>query len=119
MARKKDNWSTIGGYAFLAGLVIAVLAAVYSPIANSGTFALLGVLGLIVGLLNISDKEVMLFLVASIAFMLAATSLGGVLALTPGLGNYIPAVLRNIVVFIAPAAGVVAIKALYDVAKEG
>ncbi|MBI1972388.1 hypothetical protein HYS50_00085 [Candidatus Woesearchaeota archaeon] len=75
------------------------------------TLWILAVLGLIVGLLNVTGKESHLFLVASIAFLVSAQGLNVVWdALKP----YV----SNIMIFVAPAAAVVALKALYDIAKE-
>jgi ATP synthase protein I len=107
----------IGGYAFLAGILIAVLAAF---IQMPEVPLLLAILGLIVGLLNITDKEVQKFLLAAIALAMSSASLSP-LALTPALGPYITILLTvfsNIAVFVAPAAFVVALKTVYTIANK-
>ncbi len=78
----------------------------------------LGILGLVVGLVNVTDKEVVTFLVAAIAFVVAGTGLSNVLAAFPAIGTQIPAVLDYVVSFVAPAAGVVAVKALFDISRN-
>lgn len=96
----------IGGWAFILGLVIAILFGLigYNP---SWAIGLLVVLGLIVGFLNITDKETVPFLVASIALLAAGSAnLGELWVNLNGL-------LGNISVFVAPAAIIVAIKAVY------
>lgn len=112
-------WPTIGAVAFLIGLVIAILAGFFAP-ANSSVVLVIGVLGIIVGFLNIADKEVLLFLVAAITWLIAASSLSNVLTLLLGspIGTYLASILGYIVVFVGPAAAIVSLKVVYDVAKE-
>jgi len=80
----------------------------------------LGILGLIVGFLNIGDKEIQHFLVAGIAWLLSASSLSslGVTLFGAVIGVLIAAVFNNVSIFVAPAVAVVALKAVYDISKE-
>jgi hypothetical protein len=110
--------SQIGGWAFLLGLVIAIGAAVLNTSLSSGTVLILAILGLLVGVLNISDKEVMTFMVATLVFMTASSSLNVIMKAVPFFGDMLPAMLTNIVVFVAPGAAIVALKSLYDVTKS-
>ena len=77
------------------------------------------ILGLVVGFLNITAKEILLFLVATIALMVA----GGVFAplATPGIniGNILDNILALVATLMAPAAIVAAIKALWAVGRPG
>jgi hypothetical protein len=109
-----------GPPAYVVGLLIAILAgAMPGAIAPFGTMALLlGVLGIIVGLLNIADKEVQLFLVAAIALLTSAAGLSAVLVSIQSVGTVLNSILSNIMVFTAPAAAVVSLKALYVCSKE-
>lgn len=117
---------SFGPLAYIVGLVIAILAGVVPLSANLVVWVslLLGLIGIFVGLMNIKDKEVLLFLVAAIAFMISASSLASVFA-TLGLqfginflGQAVSQILTNIVVLTAPAAAVVGVKALYDVSRS-
>ena len=114
---KGNSTPSIGAWAYLLGLVIAILAAFIVDAGNASMIAMvLGVLGLVVGLLNVSDKEVMMFLVAGISFLLSASSLGGLGAM---LGSgWMATIFANVSVFVAPAVAVVALKAVYDHSKE-
>ena len=56
----------LGFLAFIVGFILAIVAGLFFP-GQAWVYYVLVVLGLIIGLLNISDKEVMLFLVAAIA----------------------------------------------------
>lgn len=102
----------VGKYAFIVGLVLAVLAA----FAFDVTWAMwvLAVLGLIVGFLNVTKEEVRSFLLAAIGLMLAATSV----QVIPLIGDLVTQIMSNLVVFIAPAVLVVALKSLFETAKD-
>jgi len=73
------------------------------------------VLGLLVGLFNLTAKETMPFLVASIALMLAGiVNLG----LIPGVGIYLRSILSNIVVFVVPGAIILGLKTIWQLASD-
>ena len=99
----------LGSWAFIIGLVLAVI---FGLTGTSPTVVwILAVLGLIVGLLNVTHKETHTFLVAAIAFLVSASSLAIIL-------SSLEDILKNIVVFVGPSAAIVALKALYDIAKS-
>lgn len=102
-----------GSWAFLLGIVIAILTA-FVPF--EWTALVLVVLGLIVGLLNVTGKESVPFLVAAIALGFSAASLQP-LGAVPIVGWLLP-IFGNIALFVAPAAFIVALKAVYGMAKE-
>lgn len=113
----------MGSWAFLIGVVVAIVlgfvgGALGTNIMAWGTL-LLVVLGLLVGFLNVKDKEIKEFLIASIALILTG-SIGSTLVpldtLVPTLGTLLQAVMAQIAVFVTPAALVVAIKAIYNLA---
>jgi len=110
-----------GAYAFLAGVAIAIITGIAGGLvaAYAGTITLiLVILGLIVGYLNISDKEAFTFIVASIGLMVAGSAnLTSIDTLVAGLGTVLQSILSNIVVFIAPAVIVVGLKTVYALAK--
>lgn len=110
----KNKLRTYGHYAFLLGILLAVLMAfVTIPYAA----LILVVLGIIVGLLNITAKETVEFLVASMALVIAGIAAGG-FATIPLVGRYIADILAGLVVLVAPAAVIVAIKAIKATAKD-
>ena len=76
------------------------------------------VLGLIVGLLNVSEKEVGSFLIAAIAFMFTFTALGNVAVGIPIIGDTLARFFNLVNTFVAPAAAVVAFKALFAHARN-
>ena len=101
-----------GRWAFIVGLVLAVLAA-YVSISNVAL--ILFVLGLIGGFLNVSEKESHNFLLGVVALMLVGVaglqSLGSI-------GTDIASILTNMMSFLTGAAIVVAIKQVLEAVKK-
>ena len=91
----------VGLFAEASGLMVTILV----------------ILGLIVGFLNVTEKEVHGFLMASVALLLAGSA-GSLLSSIPAIGSILGNILNNFVVFVAPAAIIVAIKELYNLAKN-
>ena len=105
------QWNKIGHWIFLVGILVAIVAGfVVIPYLAW----ILIVAGLIVGLLNITAGEVHEFLTASIALLLVGAAGLGAVELV---GPMIESILKNIVVFVAPAALVVALKSIWTLAK--
>jgi hypothetical protein len=113
----------IGPWSFIGGVVIAILAGGLSSIfaQYAATIVLLLIiLGLIVGILNITDKEATEFLIASIALMVLAGTGAGLVVLdnlVQGLGTALQKIVLYIAVFVAPAALVVSLKKVHDLAS--
>ncbi|MFH0836174.1 MAG: hypothetical protein V1834_03360 [Candidatus Micrarchaeota archaeon] len=112
----------IGPWAFILGLVIAIIAGFLGPM-DSMYALVIAVLGIIVGILNVSDKEVNLFLLSGIGFLLGASSLipvvTGVFGVVSGdLAGWIVSILNYVIVFVSPAIAIVGIKALYDISQN-
>jgi len=100
----------VGRWAFIAGLVISVLAAFL----DFSWFSLvLVVLGLVVGFLNVSAGEAQGFLIAAIALTISASAVQGL----PLVGELVTNILAGVVVFVAPAILVVAVKSLLESAR--
>jgi len=123
MAKGKTNVaSMIGFWAFIVGLVIALAVGIMAALGTAeaimpATIIILIILGLLIGFLNITAKEILLFLVATIALIVV----GSVFAplTTFSVGKILDAVLALIATLMAPAAIVAAIKALWSVGKPG
>lgn len=108
---------SLGGWAFIIGLIVAIVIAIFSTEQTWPLYLLL-VLGLIVGLLNVSSKEVGHFLIAAIAFMFTFAALSDVAVGIPVVGDTLARFFNLINAFIAPAAAVVAFKELFAHAKN-
>lgn len=116
--RTNDGLSrtSLGHWAFLAGVAVAVVGAFFSgAVGDRALLTALFILGIVVGLLNITVKERTEFLLAAIALILAGVvNLG----LIPYVGVWLRTVLSNIVVFVVPAAVIVALKTVWVLASK-
>ena len=115
----------VGSYAFLVGAAIAIIVGVLYGAGQAGVLGsaaawtplALIILGVVVGFLNIKDKETDKFLIASLA-LLAAPATVQWLGQIPAIGSYLSGIVGNVAVFVAPAALIVALKAVYSLASE-
>lgn len=113
----------LGEYAFLACIVIAILAGIAAGVADfsTGWVALaLVILGVIVGFTTITEEEATPFLLAAIALTVASSG-GWFLVINEAvakLGTVINAILFNITAFVAPAAIILATKMVYELARK-
>ncbi len=105
----------IGHYAFIVAVILAIIAGLVPSLQTNAITWTLIILGLVVGLLNITSRETTEFLVAVIALMLVGSAgLGEITAV----GTSIKAILLNITAIAVPAALVVSIKAIYALASK-
>ncbi len=110
------NKDKLGSWAFLIGVVIAIVAGLIpSLIPAYGATLGLAILGLIIGVLNVTRKESTTFLLASVALLLSSAA---GLNILPLIGAEIVAILQNIAALISPAAIIVALKAIWDTARK-
>jgi len=116
MTKKKNNMEMVGKVAFIVGLLLAVVAGLVPSVAG---FAYLGLvlvaLGLLVGFLNIAEKDVVTVLVALIALVTVGNA---TLNVIPAVSTYLIGVLENFVLFVGAAAFVVALKAILAATKK-
>ncbi len=113
--------SKIGQWAFLLGLLLAVVFGFLTAgTAWGGILTIvLVVAGLVVGFLNVTEKETTPFLVAAVALMAtSAAKLTVINDLVPNVGTWLQNIVMNFAVFVAPAAVVVALKAINSLAKD-
>lgn len=109
----KPNLVTIGGWALIIGIILAVLAGFTDVI--PALPVVLFLLGLVVGFLNITKKETTPFLIGVIALLIigvAGLQLG---KLTP----LVVSILNNFIVFVGAVGLVVALKQIITVVKPG
>jgi len=111
---KKNNLDVIGKWAFIIGLIIAILAGLLEV---AGVYTIpqlaliLVILGLIVGFLNIVEKDTVKLLVAIIALMAVGTA---AVTTIPAINTYLDAMIQNIIALAGAAGLVVAVKAIYE-----
>jgi len=111
MAKSKGN--LIGGWAFLIGVILAIVLGAMGPV--SGTIlTVLVVLGLIVGFLNVADEETTPFLMSGIALIIASSFGGDSLSSITIAGQILDALMAIFV----PATIIVAVKNVFSLAKN-
>jgi hypothetical protein len=106
----------IGAWAFLIGVILAVVFAFF----GTGVWLswLFLAIGLIVGLLNIADGEVQPFLIAGVILVIVS-SFGGNVFTTQSLGvSFVSQFLSNLLMLFVPATIVVALKSVFSMAKN-
>jgi len=117
---------TIGLLAFFVGIILAIVGGIgYHD--NSGIILTLVIVGILVGLLNITGKEVLPLLIAAIALIVVGTvGLGGDKGVFGALndlggeaGTKINAIVAYLATFMAPAAVISAFRAIWAVARPG
>jgi len=112
---KKNNKVLVGKYAYLIGLLLAVVAGLVAVVAEYAyTPLVLVVLGLVVGYLNVTEKNTVLLLLSLLALAMVGNA---TLNVIPAISSYLVAILSNIVLFAGAAAFVVAIKAVLATTK--
>jgi hypothetical protein len=114
----KDNIKKVGHYAFIAGIIVAAIVALIPQLRGNPATWTLVILGVVVGFINIRAAEVTEFLVAALVLLVSFGMTALTLSALPVVGTYLGVVWGNVIVFIAPAAIIVAIKAIYVLAEE-
>lgn len=113
------NKNILGSWAFLIGVVLAVVAGIFSALeiadlSNNFVSGTLVVLGLIVGLLNISSKETTAFLMSGVSLIIASVFGAGITIALP----VVSAILASLLLIFVPATIIVAIRNVFNLAKK-
>ena len=124
-----DIFRKIGSWLFLLGIVVAVIVGI---VVGAGWYldpnlyiaALLGILGFIVGVLSffalgqITQERVPTFLIAALTLVvIGALSSTWTFGSFSGVEPYFRNITQYIAIFAAPAAGLLAIRAIWDAGK--
>ena len=113
MVKKTRGIDFLGKWAFLIGVLLAIIIGLFNAVSGTGAI-ILALIGLIVGLLNVGGEEVMPFLMSGAVLIIASAFGGGVMSTIPYAGSIFSALL---VVFV-PATIIVAIKNVFNLAKN-
>ena len=114
---KTNTMEKVGGYLFILGVIVAIILGVMGS--DPMLLGLLVVFGIIVGILNIADKEIVNFLIAAIALGIVGSALGGLAAILPGeVGTWILGIFSALMMFVGGSVIFPALKVIYDVASS-
>jgi hypothetical protein len=109
----------IGSWVFILGVILAVVVPIFAQLSPWLT-SLLIVLGVVVGLLNITTAETQPFLLAAIALVIvagfggASDMITGVARIGPVLGH----IFSGILLLVVPATIIVALRSIYTLARK-
>jgi len=112
--------SYIGLLAFFVGIILAIVGGIgYHD--NSGITLTVVIVGILVGMLNITGKEVLPLLIAAIALIVVGLTQGFLPLNDLGgeAGTKINAIVAYLATFMAPAAVISAFRAIWAVARPG
>lgn len=105
----------IGSIAFIAGVAISVIAGFISA---NWILPALTILGLVVGLLNVGTREMQAFVLVAIGLVLISAFATPQVRSLPEVGPILGRIYLALLLFIAPAATVVALRGLFLIAKR-
>ena len=115
---KKSKANLVGSWAFLIGFVAAVTLGIFNAqvVDPTQTIVLwsLIIIGIILGLINISSKENSKFLIAGLTLVIVSYMGRGILNIIPVVG----AILSALLVLFVPATIITALKSVFDMAKD-
>jgi len=123
----KKTKRAIGGWAFLIGVVLSLCVGVFVGIlgmnlgdtALANTMAILMLAGIIIGLFNITEKEVAPFLFSGVVLIVASALGGGVSSMLPErIAITWAMTLGALMAIFVPATIIVAIKHVFAMAKD-
>jgi hypothetical protein len=119
MSKTQKVFGFIGMAAFSVGLVMSIIYGVVSRNDASVILALV-LLGVVVGLLNITRREMVLLLITAVALIVVGkASFSALDDLVDGLGASLNGIVSYLAVFMAPAAVITAVRAIWAVGRPG
>jgi len=103
----------VGKWAFALGIIFA-FALGFLGVITGGWIIFLIVIGLIIGLLNVTEKETTAFLISGVILVIISVLGGSVFYDIP----YIAQVLDAFIMIFVPATVIVAAKSVFNLAKD-
>jgi len=116
--KKKEGKNLIGSWSFLIGLILAIILGLGIGGAYQGVFLwVVFLLGVVVGLLNITTTEVGAFLTGGTILVLISF-LGVQIGIFEGVAPVIASILKGILTLFVPATIIVALRSVFVLAKK-
>jgi len=120
----KSKENLVGAYAFLVGVILAVVIGLFQSVLSfigNLLFAFLVILGFVVGLLNVADKDSNTFLLASVVLVIVSSLGNNTLLFISNISpilSYLSNVLSALLVLFVPATVIVALKTVFAIASK-
>ncbi|MEK6926823.1 MAG: hypothetical protein AABX11_00170 [Nanoarchaeota archaeon] len=122
--RSKEN--LVGAWAFLVGVILAVLVAVLSNLSELFkitplTIGILALIGIVLGFF-VSERSVQTFLIAAVSLVIVSYAgisgmVMGAAIIGIGIGKIISSMLQTLLAMFVPATIVVALKSMFSIAN--
>ena len=104
----------VGGWAFLIGVVLAVIIGFFPTVGTPSVQLALVIIGIVIGLLNVGDKEVTPFLLSGLVLVLVGRFGSDALADIA----IVSGILSALMTIFVPATVIVAVKNVLSLAKR-
>lgn len=121
---KKRSMNQLGAWAFLVGVVLAVILGIFNDqlvSVNNVIIAILVIAGILVGLFNVKDKESSKFLLAALALVIVSylgdNAISAWTAI-PAAGEMLRNILTALLILFVPTSIIVALRAVFEIAKK-
>ena len=111
----KKPWGMISYILFFVGLALAVIGGLVFP-ENAIVALVLVVIGIVIGLIHLWDKDITKLLLATIALLALTAAFAPITLL--GVGKMVGSILVDFAALIAPVALIAAVKALIEIGTE-
>ena len=124
----KSKENSLGAWAFLIGVILAILIGLSTSLISiptlttysSSIYAILVILGIIVGFMNVTSKDSQTFLIAGAILVIVSnmgmTAVQGSL-IGIGIGNIVTSTFAALLALFVPATIIVALKTVFGIAK--
>lgn len=124
--RSKEN--SVGAWAFLIGVILALVIGTSTTLIpipaltaySAQIYAILSILGLFVGFMNVAGKESQVFMLAGAVLVIVSkfgmeSVTGSLIGI--GIGETVSSIFAALLVLFVPATIVVALKTVFSIAK--
>ena len=127
MAKKKGKMRGIGAWAFIIGVVLAIVLGIFSsqlgPNLYNGILGLMIISGILVGLLNVDSNDASKFLLAAVSLVIVSVMGGSVISALGTvsflkIGIILGEILNALLFLFIPATIIVALKSVLEIARE-
>lgn len=123
--KMKSRENLIGAWGFLVGVILAIIAGIFQSSIGEDIstliYSILVISGIIVGFLNVEDKDWLNFLFAALSLVIVSgfgqQTINSIIKLNPILA-YLNSILSALLFMFIPATIIVALKSVFALAKS-
>ncbi|MDO8623174.1 MAG: hypothetical protein Q7R52_02915 [archaeon] len=113
LIKKNSNW---GSWTFIVGVIVALIAGFF-PL-GTALVSVLIMMGILVGVWNISGDETQGFLLAGVSLVIVSSLGANTFGEIAFVGKYLNNIMSAVQIFVTPATVVAALKQIYNLAHN-